>query len=218
MNPLGLLLGVFLLAFVFALVQVGALTIAFDKLGLSSGSAMLLLLSSLAGSGINLPLFTLDAEGELDPRWRQRQLWMNPLMRQIRAGKVLVAMNVGGGLVPVFFSGYLLSRSALPLTAVVLATALQSLVCYLFSRPIRGVGIGMPIFIAPISAALIAVTVLPEASAPLAYICGTMGVLIGADLMRLRDVGRLGAPLASIGGAGTFDGVFITGIVAVLLA
>ncbi|MDZ7809034.1 MAG: DUF1614 domain-containing protein [Arhodomonas sp.] len=217
MNPLGLLLGVFLLAFVFALVQVGALTIAFDKLGLSSGSAMLLL--ELTGrQRINLPLFTLDAEGELDPRWRQRQLWMNPLMRQIRASKVLVAMNVGGGLVPVFFSGYLLSRSALPLTAVVLATALQSLVCYLFSRPIRGVGIGMPIFIAPISAALIAVTVLPEASAPLAYICGTMGVLVGADLMRLRDVGRLGAPLASIGGAGTFDGVFITGIVAVLLA
>jgi len=217
-NPIGLVIGIFLLAFVFALIQVGALTIAFEKLGLSGGSAMLLLLSSLAGSGINLPLFTLDAEGEMDPRWRRRQLWMSPLMRQLREGKVLVAMNVGGGLVPLFFSGYLLSRSAVPLPAVVLATAVQSLVCYLFSRPIRGVGIGMPLFIAPISAALIAVTILPDASAPLAYICGTMGVLIGADLLRLRDVGRLGAPVASIGGAGTFDGVFITGIVAVLLA
>jgi uncharacterized membrane protein len=28
----------------------------------------------------------------------------------------------------------------------------------------------------------------------------------------------LGAPVASIGGAGTFEGVFLTGIVAVLLA
>jgi hypothetical protein len=31
-------------------------------------------------------------------------------------------------------------------------------------------------------------------------------------------VRRLGAPVVSIGGAGTFDGVFLTGIVAVLLA
>ena len=58
----------------------------------------------------------------------------------------------------------------------------------------------------------------PEHSAALAYVAGTLGVLIGADLLRLRDVCRLGVPMASIGGAGTFDGIFITGIVAVLLA
>ena len=57
-----------------------------------------------------------------------------------------------------------------------------------------------------------------EQSAPLAYISGTLGVLIGADLLRLGDIRKLGAPFASIGGAGTFDGIFITGIVAVLLA
>ena len=57
----------------------------------------------------------------------------------------------------------------------------------------------------------------PEQRAPLAYICGTLGVLIGADLARLKDIRALGAPLASIGGAGTFDGVFLTGLVAVLL-
>jgi uncharacterized membrane protein len=76
----------------------------------------------------------------------------------------------------------------------------------------------MPLLLAPLTAALIAVVLYPAQSAPLAYICGTMGVLAGADLLRLKDVRRLGAPVASIGGAGTFDGVFITGIVAVLLA
>ncbi|MCW8828861.1 MAG: DUF1614 domain-containing protein, partial [Gammaproteobacteria bacterium] len=68
------------------------------------------------------------------------------------------------------------------------------------------------------SAALAAVLIAPEASAPLAYISGTLGVLIGADLLRLKDIRTMGAPFASIGGAGTFDGIFITGIVAVLLA
>ena len=51
--------------------------------------------------------------------------------------------------------------------------------------------------------------------AAVAYILGT---LIGADLLNLGKVQGLGAPLASIGGAGTFDGVFLTGIIAVLLA
>jgi uncharacterized membrane protein len=36
--------------------------------------------------------------------------------------------------------------------------------------------------------------------------------------LRLKDIRRLATPIASIGGAGTFDGIFLTGIVAVLLA
>ena len=93
-----------------------------------------------------------------------------------------------------------------------------AIISHLTSRPIAGLGIGMPIFIAPLSAAMVAIIIDPQHSAPLAYVSGTIGVIIGADLMRLKDIKRLGTPLASIGGAGTFDGIFITGIVAVLLA
>jgi uncharacterized membrane protein len=52
----------------------------------------------------------------------------------------------------------------------------------------------------------------------IAYVSGVVGTLIGADLANLKKLDDLGAPVASIGGAGTFDGVFLTGIVAVLLA
>jgi uncharacterized membrane protein len=45
-----------------------------------------------------------------------------------------------------------------------------------------------------------------------------MGTLIGGDLLHVRQVRRLATPVASIGGAGTFDGIFLTGIIAVLLA
>ena len=57
-----------------------------------------------------------------------------------------------------------------------------------------------------------------EYAAPLAYIGGSMGTLLGADLLNLDKIGSLGAPIASIGGAGTFDGIFLTGILAVLIA
>jgi uncharacterized membrane protein len=41
---------------------------------------------------------------------------------------------------------------------------------------------------------------------------------IGADLLPMKRLGELGTSVVSIGGAGTFDGVFLTGIIAVLLA
>jgi len=98
------------------------------------------------------------------------------------------------------------------------ATAAIAILSRLISRPIPGLGVVMPILVPPLAAAAVALLLNSAQSAPLAYIAGTLGVIIGADLLRLNDIRRLGTPLASIGGAGTFDGIFITGIVAVLLA
>jgi len=210
-----------LLVFIFMLcvivLYMGVLTLALDKLGLSTHSAMLLLGSTLLGSTINMPLFQISAEAPPDGEIQKMQglLFGRPLPF---TGKTIVAINVGGALIPIAFSIYLASSNRLPPVQLLLAIAIVTAVCYLTSRPIRGLGIGMPIFVAPLAAALTAVTIAPEHSAPLAYICGTLGVLIGADLMRLNDIRKIGAPVASIGGAGTFDGIFLTGIVAVLLA
>jgi len=214
--PVILLILVFL--FLLAFIQVGILTIAFEKLGLSGHSAILLLFASLLGSGINLPLFNIKAEAspEGTPLSSLRSLLRLPEIPF--TGTTTIAINTGGCLIPVMFSFYLLNHNPLILSDVILATGFVSTLSYLFSRPIHGLGIGMPVLIAPVSAALVATVINPEQSAPLAYICGTMGVLIGADLFRLKDIRHMGVPIASIGGAGTFDGIFITGIVAVLLA
>ena len=75
--------------------------------------------------------------------------------------------------------------------------------------------IAVPTLLPGVFAAAVALVMHPAAVAALAYAGGT---LIGADLMNLRKTPKLGAPVVSIGGAGTFDGVFVTGIIAVLLA
>jgi len=217
-TPRNLLILLFVFGFLIATIQLGLLSIAFDKLGLSPSSAYLLMVASLLGSVINLPLFRLRTElqppAELPP---QRSIFPGFPLWSFRS-RTVVALNVGGGLIPVAFSAYLFQHSELHLLEILQGIFFVSTVSFFFSRPIRGIGIGMPILIAPLSAALIAILLNPEASAPLAYISGTLGVLIGADLLRLKDIRKLGAPLAAIGGAGTFDGIFITGIVAVLLA
>ncbi len=218
-SPLYFLLFILLLGFLLAFVQVGLLTVAFDKLGLSAHSAMLLLFSSLLGSAINLPLFSVKAERPPEmPEMPERLRGLLRHTMQEFTGRTIIAVNVGGCLIPLFFSIYLLRHHPLPLDQVFLAIVLVSAVSYYFSRPIPGLGIGMPIFVAPLSAAVVALAINSEHSAPLAYISGTLGVLIGADLLRLGNIRQMGVPLASIGGAGTFDGIFLTGIIAVLLA
>jgi uncharacterized membrane protein len=209
---------IFIIGALMAFVQIGILTIAFDKLGLSSQSAFLLLFCSLFGSAINLPLFSVKAERpSMDSLPQSMRGLLQHAMRDFK-GRTLIAMNVGGCLIPIFFSAYLIRHNPLAFSQIIIATALVTAICHWASRPIPGLGIGMPIFIAPITAAVTAIMIGNEYSAPLAYICGTLGVLIGADLMRLKDIRKMGTPIASIGGAGTFDGIFLTGIVAVLLA
>ncbi|OIR00910.1 hypothetical protein GALL_170500 [mine drainage metagenome] len=206
------------LIFLATFVQLGVISIAFEKLGLSQDSAYLLLLVTLAGSMINLPLFSVAAEAPETEAPRQRLSRLLGLPQAPFLGRTLIAVNVGGALAPMAFSAYLLLHHPLAPIEVAAAVAVVAAISYLTSAPIPGIGIGMPILVAPLAAALAAELLDAEQAAPLAYIAGALGVLIGADLLRLNEVKKLGAPVASIGGAGTFDGIFLSGLIAVLLA
>jgi uncharacterized membrane protein len=197
-------------------IQFGIVTLTLNKLGLSVAQAFLLLVSSLFGSLINIPLFKIDAETPPDYIVAHRFGLFRPIQIEF-TGQTIIAVNIGGAVIPVLFSFYLLSHTGLGVIQVIMAIGVVTAISYFMSRPIMGFGIGMPILIAPLTAATVALLINAELSPPLAYISGTMGVLIGADLLHLKDVRKFGTPLASIGGAGTFDGIFITGLIAVLL-
>jgi uncharacterized membrane protein len=145
---------------------------------------------------------------------------MNYRIPRIGYGQVttLVGINVGGALIPTAVSAYLLIRS--PISTILtcfLGVAAVAFVTYLMARPVKGVGIITPAFIPPITAAVAAIILAPGEPRVVAYVAGVLGTLIGADLLNLSKIPKLGAPVASIGGAGTFDGVFLSGIIAVLL-
>ena len=204
------------LALLVAAIQIGVLTVAFEKLDLSPDSAYLLFITILAGSLVNLPLFSMKSEPpnleELPPQLRE-------LYRRIPyTGKTVVMANVGGCVVPAAFCLYLLAHHPLNIFYVAIAVAAVTVLSFKTSRRVPGVGMGMPILFAPVLAALVSVALDPANAAPMAFISGTLGVLIGADLLHLKEIRKMGTPFASIGGAGSFDGIFISGIVAVLLA
>jgi uncharacterized membrane protein len=210
-----ILVGVFIVLLV--LLQLGALRYAYMRLGISSGAAMLLLFGSLIGSYFNIPLVYLPEERMISHQEIDffGMRYVIPLVTE--SPGTLLAVNVGGAVIPTLMSLYLLARNRLGFSGAV-AIAVVAAVCYALSRPIPGLGIAEPVFVPALTTALVAVLLSPGQAAPLAYAGGSLGTLIGADLLNLGNIRGLGAPIASIGGAGTFDGIFLIGIVAVLLA
>jgi uncharacterized membrane protein len=211
---------VLLLLFVvlIGLVQIGILGYVYERMGVSRGAAYAILLCSLAGAYINFPIAELHGgqkvvTQEVVDNWGTH--YLVPVIKQW-PGTVL-AVNVGGALIPALLSFYLIVRHQIYGQAV-LGITLVTVVVHWLATPVEHMGIAVPIFIPPVVSAVVAVMLSREYAAPLAYISGCLGTLIGADLLNLRVMGELGASIASIGGAGTFDGVFLTGILAVLLA
>lgn len=203
------------LAMLLMSIQFGALSVAFEKLDLAPDSALLLFLTILGGSLVNLPLFSMKSE---PPNLEKMPQNLREFYSQMPyTGSTIVMVNVGGCVVPTAFCLYLLVHHPLNLFHVTLAVAAVTLLCFKTTRSVPGIGLGAPMFLAPLTAALASITLDSANAAPLAFISGTLGVLIGADLLHLADIRRLGTPYASIGGAGSFDGIFISGLVAVLL-
>jgi uncharacterized membrane protein len=208
---------VFLAIGLVILIQLRILRYAYMKLGVGPGAALLLLFGSLIGSYFNIPITVLAG-----PPVRSGQVvdffgmqYVVPVVVQW-PGTVL-AVNVGGAVIPTIMSTYLVLRYQLWLKATI-AVVVIAFIIHSMATPVHGIGIAVPVFAPVVATAILAFILSREYAAPLAYIGGSMGTLIGADLLNLDKIEGLGAPVASIGGAGTFDGIFLTGILAVLLA
>jgi uncharacterized membrane protein len=210
-----ILVGVFV--FLLVLLQVGALRYAYMRIGFNAAGAMLVLLGSLVGSYFNIPLAELP-ERHIVSGHEVTFFGMHHVIPVVVEWPgTVVAVNVGGALIPGLTSLYLFVRHRLWIRGL-LEIACVAALCHLLASPVPGLGIALPVFVPAIASAAVALLLSLRRAAPLAYIGGSLGTLLGADLLNLGKVQGLGAPLVSIGGAGTFDGIFLTGVLAVLIA
>ncbi|MCU7729452.1 DUF1614 domain-containing protein [Actinoplanes sp. KI2] len=213
---LPVVLGLLLLGMTLLFVQ--AVGLAFTLAGLNPYAAAVVLLAGLLGSVIDIPVARI-ARRPSRAVYRIRAWDATTVLVSVpEPRRTVVAVNLGGAVIPAGVSVYLAARTGLWVDAVA-AVAVVGVVTHLLARPIPQVGITLPPLIPALTAAITA-TVLnpPQGAAALAYIAGTTGTLVGADLTHLGALRKMGAPVVSIGGAGTFDGVFLCGIFAVLLA
>ena len=199
------------------LIEIGVLRYAYTRLGIRPRTAMRLLLASLVGSYFNIPVARLPGGHMFTGH--EVTFYGVPYTVPVLVNwpDTVIAVNVGGALVPGFVSLYLLIRHRLWLRGLV-AIAGVTAVCHALARPVHGLGIALPTIAPAATAAVVARVLSRERAAPLAYISGSLGTLIGADLLNLGALRGMGAPVASIGGAGTYDGIFLVGVMAVLFA
>ena len=213
------LLLVLLFGLLIAILQIGILGYAYEKMGISRRVAYLILFLSLAGSYVNVPVAELPKKQQVVGTQPVRDRWgleyWVPVIDEWPG--TVVAVNVGGAVIPTLLSIYLVVRHQIYGQAA-LGILVVTVIVHALAQPVPQMGISVPIFIPPVAAALVAMFLSRDYAAPLAYVSGCMGTLVGADVMNIHRLGELGASIASIGGAGTFDGVFLTGVLAVLLA
>nr|WP_321497095.1 DUF1614 domain-containing protein [uncultured Methanolobus sp.] len=215
----------FVLAFSISVLFYGLISSAFSKIGFSWNDALILLLASLIGSGINIPLRTLETETPIEDQRYVKVFGVSYRVpfKETHITRTTVAINVGGALIPTFVSVYLLGLFPGSAIYVLYATLMVAMITKAVARPVKGVGIVSPALLPPVAAALSSILIVyitgiqHDLIFAVAYISGTLGTLIGADLLNMRAITKLGAPVVSIGGAGTFDGVFLAGVIAVLL-
>lgn len=206
------LLGVFVV-----LVEMRVLAYAYRKIGVRPRYAFAVMLLSLLGSHVNIPLYSIPAQRILRPHALSLFGRTYIVPETVEQGATVVALNVGGALIPILVSIYLLGRTRL-YGRMLVGVAIVAAVVHSLARVVPGVGIAVPMLAPPLVAAGVGLLLAFRRAPPVAYVSGSMGTLIGADLLNLGTLADLGAPIVSIGGAGTFDGVFLTGIIAGLLA
>jgi uncharacterized membrane protein len=186
-------------------------TKAFNDMGFTSFEAIIIIfVSFILGAGIvdeyirfsfsNIPLFLYN-------NWH-------------------IGINTGGAIIPIMLSIYLVIKNKIQIKKIIIGIIIVAVITYLVTRvdPQKGIISPFPYWLLPVFFASVTSIILlwkdKRKAAPFAYICGTIGVLVGADIFHLFEL--LNSKItqettAIIGGANVFDMVFITGILAVVI-
>ena len=199
-----------------------------NLVGLSWLTATALVILILVCSLVNIPVWKIrretvriphDGTGQLPDVFTPGEdggLW-----------ETTIAVNLGGAIIPLALSVYLLYRAILVMNGnllylqVTAATLIVAAIAFVTTRAVVGVGIRAPLFIPGLTALLCGMLLAGDmglSAGVIAFVSGTMGTLLGANIAHLPHVGDLEVPQVSIGGAGTFGAIFIGCILSALIA
>lgn len=187
-------------------------SISFVRLGVPRSLVAFLFIGILVGSLINIPVWSVSNVDAGEMFRSGGFIFRQPP----RVSTTIVAVNLGGAIIPVLLTLFILPKAPLFRTAI--AVLIVTLVAYGMSEVVPGQGIKINALVPPAISALTAMALAWRRAAPVAYISGVLGTLIGGDLLHLSEVLRVGGTFLSIGGAGIFDGIFLIGIIAAFLS
>lgn len=229
------------LFFLFVFLPVSIVTEAFSRLGVTPGQGVILLLAILLGRAVNIPVYTSQRlimvarassfEFSQGPTGNNRIQMSRQPENEIKRQEFV--LNLGGAVLPVILSATFLIRTAFAgngmpggveniLLWVGVCTVIVAVACYALVRPDAISGLRIPLFVPALVTLATVLLLSPREIAPIvAYMAGTLGTIVGAcvaPVLTPRIRNSIAAPVVSLGGAGTFGGIFMAGILAVLFA
>ncbi len=199
---------------------------ALGHLHLTPTQAALAMFGILFGSLINIPVYRIPRDEEVTYVWDPWGLSQMVFPQVPIRRETIIAVNVGGCVIPVLVAiwqiRFIVGAGPWPVAALLVAMGANIALSYRMARPMPGIGIVMPAWVAPLTAIGTTCLLLSEPQydairAPVAFVAGITGPLVGADLLHLRRVLRLPVGMLSIGGAGTLDGIVLSGLLAALV-
>lgn len=220
----------FFLMLLFPIINYVLVTVFIKGLGFPPIIAILFIFASLFGGLVNIGFMEFTSDEPIVVYDEIRFFgfrWVFP--RIIHHRKTILAVNVGGAIIPMIISLILLfytipnydSNPIFTYIKILFATLFVTVFVNKFSIVRRGIGVLVPLFIPVMSTVIITLLLYPILSVSnpfvIAYTSGTFGTIIGADILNLKRILRGYSQVISIGGAGTFDGIFMTGVMSILL-
>lgn len=188
---------------------------AFRKLGFPPEYSVYFLFLSLLFSYVNIPIKKVRSRVSVISDKASDTLRSGLSASSLKM-YTTIAINLGGAVIPIIMSVFLSTK--VNLVEILSGILVMTIIIHKIARPVKGSGIAIHVLIPPFLAAFVAIIISPQNAPVIAYISGTFGCILGIDILNLKKIPDLGVPLVSIGGAGTFDAIFMTGIISVLLA
>ena len=138
--------------------------------------------------------------------------------------ELAVGFDLAGFFIPFFISLKMMIDHRSPIRASLIGVSVIAVFSYLSSGYVAGEGVIIQnIYAIAIVASIVGIALSKKQWAsvgPIAYVSGSLGVLLGADVVRIGDVLSYhpsGFAFASIGGAGVYDAIFLVGVLAVTI-
>ncbi len=194
------------------------------SIGIQPLLALTLTLGSLLTSYVNIMIAEVTYYMPFAPFTDLIKFFPIPIIIQ-RIDKLFLEVNVGGAIIPIVISIYLITeylmKNVVVIVAFMASLAISSLIIWQSSRIIPNIGITLPTSLPVLLTlifTLIATTLLHANPLAFSYSLGSLSTLLGADILNMRRVIRTMRGYVSIGGAGVFDGIYITSLMSLILA
>lgn len=203
------------LVLVFIFISLNIFGAAFRKMGFPPEYAVYFLFLSLPCSYLNIPIKRIRSQVSVISNKASDTLKSGLAVSSIKTYNTTIAVNLGGAVIPIIMSVFLSTMANL--VEILSGILVVTIIIHKIARPVKGSRIAIHALIPPFLAAFVAIIISPQNAPIIAYISGTFGCILGIDIFNLKKIPDLGVPLVSIG-AGTFDAIFMIGIISVLLA